>query len=551
MNRAPQQDQHPSSRWFSRPLASSAVVALGLVWFDLLWLIEPVVQSSRHNYYHWSGSGRELYGAVAINCLLYWLAVTLLLTAAARPGRLRVAIWGGILCFTPWAVLQNLSQLTIRTITRPENRCSFLTGLLLTSLLTWLWRPAFYSPFERIIGFASRVFSFTAIFTVYLLLQMAWYGFHAVAEKKNSPPYRQQAVSEPPSNRIIWIIFDELAYRQVFEDHSPATPLPTFDAVAAESTVFTHVVPIDIKTELVLPALITGHPDDAMQITTQDKFLFHSSDSGRWMPLDEHDSVFQDALRAGYSTAVVGWYNPYCRMFPQVLDSCFWVHNTPIENSMRPPDSLLENMLEPLNVVEYAVFSVLPYAPQETLLRWLKPPHTGDNPAVMQIMDYVSIKENADRVLRDPSASFVLLHLPIPHPIGIYSRATGSLTSGPASYLDNLVLADNYLAHVRSVLQQQGEWDNSTVIIMGDHSWRTKQLWRGTSPAWTHEEELASKGGQYDERPAYLVKMPFQTTPYRFDPAFHALNTRSMMDALLEKKINNPAELNQWATAAP
>jgi len=50
----------------------------------------------------------------------------------------------------------------------------------------------------------------------------------------------------------------------------------------------------------------------------------HNPDSGTWQRVEEHDTVFQDALNLDYSTAVAGWYNPYCRVLPDVLDRCFW-----------------------------------------------------------------------------------------------------------------------------------------------------------------------------------------------------------------------------------
>ena len=62
----------------------------------------------------------------------------------------------------------------------------------------------------------------------------------------------------------------------------------------------------------------------------------------------------------------------------------------------------------------------------------------------------------------------------VPHPGGIYNRSTRTFSTLNATYIDNLALADSYLAHVRSLLKAQGKWDSSAVVIMGDHSWRTK-----------------------------------------------------------------------------
>jgi arylsulfatase A-like enzyme len=99
---------------------------------------------------------------------------------------------------------------------------------------------------------------------------------------------------------------------------------------------------------------------------------------------------------------------------------------------------------------------------------------------------------------------------------------------------------------VRSKLKQSGQWDSSTVVVMADHSWRTKLLWEN-APQWTKEEDVASGGGQFDERPAYVVKLPEQHTGARIDAPFSAVNTRSLLDAFLAQKIRSKEELSAWA----
>ena len=65
-------------------------------------------------------------------------------------------------------------------------------------------------------------------------------------------------------------------------------------------------------------------------------------------------------------------------------------------------------------------------------------------------------------------------------------------------------------------------------------------------PEWTHEEQIASQGGEFDDRPVYLVKLPGQTTGARIDTPFYALNTRGLLDALLAQKIQSEDDLKEW-----
>src|SRR5260370_14326243 len=104
--------------------------------------------------------------------------------------------------------------------------------------------------------------------------------------------------------------------------------------------------------------------------------------------------------------------------------------------------------------------------------------------------------------------------MPIPHGPGIYDRRTASFATSNPSYLDNLALCDEYLAHVRKELEKNGTWDSTTLVLMGDHSWRIS---RGAD--LSPEERAATDGGQFDDRPAYIVKLAHQTTHARIELA--------------------------------
>ena len=166
--------------------------------------------------------------------------------------------------------------------------------------------------------------------------------------------------------------------------------------------------------------------------------------------------------------------------------------------------------------------------------------------AEAHIRDYSDLLAAGDARLNDSSATFLFLHMPIPHPGGIYNRKTGELAAGNPSYLNNLALADEYLRHIMWLLQQRGEWDSAAVIVMGDHSWRTQLLWLHT-PEWTAEEDAASHGGQFDDRPGYIVKLPGQHQASRIDESFVALRTRSLLRNILNGHIQTPTDLAAWA----
>jgi hypothetical protein len=77
---------------------------------------------------------------------------------------------------------------------------------------------------------------------------------------------------------------------------------------------------------------------------------------------------------------------------------------------------------------------------------------------------------------------------------------------------------------------------------VGDHSWRIFSR-EGLGP----EELSASDGGQFDDRPAYVVKLAHQNAPARIDTPFAALRTRDLFDNLLTGRISTSQQLASWA----
>ena len=60
------------------------------------------------------------------------------------------------------------------------------------------------------------------------------------------------------------------------------------------------------------------------------------------------DTIFQQALADGYETGIAGWYNPYCRILPSVLDRCFWRYRDPESAGSTVKESLAMQLVEPV-----------------------------------------------------------------------------------------------------------------------------------------------------------------------------------------------------------
>ena len=526
----------------SNSLVRNGLCALGLTVLYLYWILRPIQDVSLNEFYHWPGSAGNFYGPFLLMILAVWLPLTAILQLVRKPGRLRIAVWTMlILCLS--CVFIKLNIFYHRFDSEPW---ALGIATAVAVLLALIWRPSIAERFERILKPITTVLMFLGLFGGFIVLQLSWGDLRGSLFAPKAELHHRNVVATIQTHRIIWIVFDELSHQQTFEHRYPGLQLPAFDALASGSTVFTNATPFYIRTEEVLPGLLDGKPFDKIRKTSSNTPSLHDAATGQWLAFDQHDTVFQDALNAGYSTALVGWFNPYCRMIPAVLDSCFWAFNYPFD-TMLPSGTVRSNT----RILALQALRGVATVPASSISRYLVhflPPRpkwlTLNRDS--QIQDYQDLQPHVEQLLRDPSYSFVLLHLPVPHPLGIYDRHTHQFTTGDSSYIDNLALADSSLADIVRILKQTNQWDSSTIVLMSDHGWRTKQVWKPLS-GWTQEDKIASHGGQYDPRPVYLVKLPNQTTAARIDAPYQTVNTRKLFDAIMAHQINTPTDLTTWA----
>jgi hypothetical protein len=525
-----------------KPLTHPAIVAFGLANLYLLDLTGPVISIEHDLIYHLIGSA----SSVIVPIIVYVVALTLLLTGllwlAERPGRLRVVIWSAFLLALPSVLLHTIANFSGTEI--PDWITNLVAALCLIALLviSFGWKK-FLRRFDSIQPAAAAILGFFAFSGLLIFSQLIWNAWQA-RHLNPSPVLHQTQLNQTQPNqtqrpRIVWILLDELSYQQLYETRFPGLELPAFDQLAAQSTVFTHTIPAGQFTRYILPTLFTGLPSKAVDVSARGMLLaLKDPATGKWNRFHQHQTVFQDAIDAGYITGLAGWYNPYCRILPEVLDHCFWTYRESTPANLSPNRTLAVDLLRPFRRLwldTRHLFGHGPGAPSEEARDIHQ--HTAD---------YRNLLAAGDAQLNDPSIDFLFLHMPIPHPFGFYDRKTKTFTTHHTSYIDNLALADAYLAHVRQILEQQNQWDSTTLVIMGDHSWRTTLIWED-SMTWTDEDQAASHNGAFDDRPAYMVKLPNQHTPARIDHPWAAVRTRALLDALLQNRLHTPTDLQTWA----
>lgn len=523
------------------------LAALGLSTICLAQMIEPLVRSNHHLVYHWSGRPSDLFGPPIVELVVLFVLMTGVLLSAERRGLWRILVWTAVILFMPWIVFHQVEVIWPGTLPHWFRLPPFALALIVFPLVAWVSSRYASDQCERVIEVTSTILAFTALSSVLFVSQMLWFWWQARGLNATVVAHRTtELAGTSPKPRVIFILLDELSYQQLYEHRYPNLQLPQFDALARESTVFTDVTATANYTEKAVPALLSGQPVEDMRGRSDGMLEVRSAKNAPWQLFDERKTIFEDAIDAGYNTTVVGWFNPYCRILPDVLNSCYWTDAYTISNGLDSDGSFRSNLI--------ASADSLVHAPtvRHLLLRMLHVPESFGDTSLgkAHVDDFLHLRAAADKVLLDPSAGFTFIHMPIPHPYGIYNRATHQLTTQSSTYIDNLALSDRYLGRVRGLLEKSGQWDSSTILVMGDHGWRTTLIWEGTL-AWTAAEERASLGGKFDERPAYIVKLAGQTSGTRIDVPFAALRTRGLIDEVIAGKIQSPSDLKQWVEKSP
>ena len=453
--------------------------------------------------------------------LILALLFFLLLTAFARTR------------FYPWLRLLLAIALPPYLLQRTQSINSF--GLIesLVALFLVLWAAIvlllllrFDKWYRRLMRTGSFVAAALVLFALASIAQLLWVAAWRPAPNQITAAWNQPAATPQPPRQhplLVWIVFDELSYDQLFERRAPNLALPNFDALRAQSTLFTNAQSIGIHTVKVLPSLLTGRQVDGIRYTFRNHLWVHHADGSGRQLVDGASSVFGDAVQSGWRTAAVGWYNPYCSTYAPDIQDCYWTDHDMQDGPISERATLAANIASPLH--QLAVELVSPARADRNLCDF-------DLRLRRQTED--DLQQHALHLLRTDQADFVFLHLAIPHSPNTWSRAQNGFTSQcGSSYLDNLALTDRVLGQLLATLQSSPRWGQTTLIVQGDHSWRT-QLWRGL-PAWTEEDEAASRG-LFDPRPALLIHQPAQSTPQTVATPWPLIQVHSVVQQILRNQ---------------
>jgi hypothetical protein len=387
---------------------------------------------------------------------------------------------------------------------------------LLLGALAWV-RPKIARPIVGATRVALAMVAFCALWIVPELVHLDLEAHEAL------PVVATHAAAVPARNtRIVWILFDELSYKLALIDPPDGQRFPNLQRLHGESISFGNLQPVGNYTDLIIPSLLARRQIKQIRSTPQGKLLYREQARHEWVAYDASQTLFATAQNYGWNPGVVGWAIPYCRIFAGLLTRCFWQPGVGAGLSFEPWVARDDSVLSYAWAVPRA---------------FLAEAHSSKQADAKRLEDAIEddrgLMEQMQATLRDERIHFVYVHLPVPHPPGVYNRRTHAWCAC-GNYLDNLTLADDLLGTLLEEIDATSGADATTVIVSSDHSWRVP-LWKDTI-YWSAEEERVSQG-RFDPRPVFMIHFAGQRSGNEVLEALPELVEYDILSGMLQGKI--------------
>jgi hypothetical protein len=242
---------------------------------------------------------------------------------------------------------------------------------------------------------------------------------------------------------VVWLLFDELDRGMVDGSDRFGVNYPETERLKRESVVATSAVSPTFCTRLSMPTYLSGHEISALDPQGPSLAKITLASSGRTIPWDPQDNLFAQAMRAGFTTGIVGWYMPYCRILKNGFNYCWW---TPAySNSLRTGATIPDDILTQLwNAADATPVGAIALKQVDATARCNHRIHV-----------YEDILSRAERLAGAPQFDLVFVHFPIPHPPGFY-RADKHQFDCSGDYIDNVSLVDR--TNRRNAVRDGADW---------------------------------------------------------------------------------------------
>ncbi|MFX4263651.1 sulfatase-like hydrolase/transferase [Pelotomaculum propionicicum] len=416
---------------------------------------------------------------------------------------------------------------------KEQNNVSNILVIIFILLLLILSIRMFLYYRSRVISLLAKAVLILFPFFLFNLFQPA-YTFLTLnpSEFEVKPSAKTQSIKGPTNPRIVWIIFDEMDQRLTFEDRPPALKLPELDRFRSHSLYANNAYPPAGETDLSLPSLTTGKMISEVKYDRPNDLLIRISGENKFVGWSTLPNVFSKVYDMGFNSTLIGWYHPYGRVIGNNLTICSW---------------------HTFNNCRKATFSEAMAQQTEYFFKFL--PLVGKFKIMNQISFYDELKledriKSCTEIVNEsleaavaPEIGLTLIHIPIPHPPGLYDSAKNDYVIKGGGYMDNLVLADRILGEIRQTMENSGLWEKTTVIITSDH-WLRYDIW-SKNDLGVNDNNIESFKKGMDYRVPYMIKLAGQSDGINYNQVFNTVLTHDLILAVLKNEVSSIGDVTK------
>lgn len=308
----------------------------------------------------------------------------------------------------------------------------------------------------------------------------------------------------PP--KVIWIIFDEMDYRLVFEQRPPKIKLPEIDRFRKEVVFFEKAYPPSDFTVASIPSLFLGERINVSSVEATD-LVFLEPGTNKEMKWTQAPHLGKETKKLGYSTSVIGWYHQYCKSFHHELDYCRTFPAGRFDYGTNFGSSV-KAILERSFVIDKRLERAF-------------------------IFNLSEIHASALEQIKGGLSDVLFLHYSVPHKPYLYDQTKKAISPHvertPENYFGNLILVDQILGDITKSLQAAKKWNETVLIISADHSWRKSEEY----------------DGKRDFRVPFMIKMA-DGKAINYTKPIPNLITKEIILEIMKGNLNSSTELVSW-----
>jgi Sulfatase len=425
-------------------------------------------------------------------------------------------------------------------------------GLVLYALLVGVPLGAAWIVWKRPRGVVPAVRGFLLVFLPLLPLGLAEVAIQRSWAAPSLAAFNRRSIipridpDRPRHLRVVWMIFDEFDACFAFSRRSPDVRLPELDRLRAGAVYADRARSPAADTVESLPSLFTGKIVAKSSVANIGDLRIRYRDGSGTRLWSREPNVFADAHALGFNTGVAGWFLPYCRLFPFAACESEPIYSIQLREEFERYGSFPESMRLQLKQQMTTVPGLYRLVPSIGGEPWTRLAAARRASREQAILEYRGVHEAAVGELRQRDLDIVFVHWPAPHLLVYFDRRTGDFSTGDGpNYFDALALVDRTVGDIRAVLEQDGAWEETALLVSSDHPFRT-DLVRSPGP-WSEEEQRAMPSGECAYVP-FLLKMPGQRQAVRYDRDFNTVVSGNLLLAVLRGEVKTAEDATRWLT---